>query len=828
MDGGNSVGKLTTAELLTKIFQLAEQEFTEPAFVLLKEKRAFQKGWPNKRPSLKEVIAHLERSEKNSIGIQPASLDCVVLDCDDGDGPDAAAEWAGEALACVTPSSSGLAHKGHVWVRCDKPNEVGNGKFTLEDPISGISAGDLRSSGGQVRLTDKALEILCASPFFEGQSMKAEGFSEIKSAATSSDCDPNFDPDHGREVNLADDGGDALEQMLEQPDDRSDTIFALAGNLKSRGVSFNGALEFLEPHTVAWIKISTGEDDEKYAGKGLKRQLNLAWEKHPPFVAAADDFDDDIEQDLQHSADKPKPKPQIRVQEGKLVRMEEAAKKALFIGAEAEILQRHGQLVRPVRLGKSEVEGGVRRNAGATVLMPINEHWLQKRMAQTATWYRKAIEKPTQEGGKGKSKMHPTDPPVKVARLILSDQGDWPFHTLVGMVAGPTVDIQTGRTIDTPGIDPDTGLLAVFDPGDFPRIDPTVEREGATERMNRVEHALFRGMPFVDEPSRAVAMSALITALVRPTLKAAPMHIFDAAMAGTGKSKMASVVGVLATGVEPSASAWARSDEENEKRIASLFRRGDPVVLFDNVDARRGDKLDGNILNIVLTQDPASIRVLGKTEDEVLNTRLMVMATGNNVVVTGDSCRRVVKCRLDAKCSEPERREFDFDPVKVAKTQRPKLVVDLLEALAAYILAGKPTDPPPLGSFEDWTTIRGMLIWCGYADPAETIADVKAADQDRNERLFALENWHLAFEDSWVTGAELEAFVAARSEGLESEFGHEMLEACDAMIEFLFDRKTDKTWIGRALSKTDGLAAGDFYLKVKTGRSAQFRVTKQT
>jgi hypothetical protein len=52
----------------------------------------------------------------------------------------------------VTPSSSGLAHKGHVWVRCDKPNEVGNGKFTLEDPISGISAGDLRSSGGQVRL----------------------------------------------------------------------------------------------------------------------------------------------------------------------------------------------------------------------------------------------------------------------------------------------------------------------------------------------------------------------------------------------------------------------------------------------------------------------------------------------------------------------------------------------------------------------------------------------------------------------------------------------------------------------------------------------------
>jgi len=589
--------------------------------------------------------------------------------------------------------------------------------------------------------------------------------------------------------------------------------------------------EYADHGTIIGLRWDSLHSDNKGARvtyKTLHKLLRDAGaEDAIPRTPAKDDFDDLDPDDVPPEAGKEaKPaRPSVRVGEGRLLAMAKAAKEALFEGAGHEVLQRHGQLIRPLRLGRTTDESGVRHRAGATVLMPINEHWLQKRMAETADWYRRAVEKPRNGEGKGKAKNAPADPPVKVARLILNDQGDWPFHSLTGMVAAPTVDVGTGQIVDRPGIDPDTGLLAVFDPGDFPRIEPDVGRDGAVERLRRVEHALFRGMPFVDDASRSVAMSALVTALVRPTLRTAPMHLFDAAMAGTGKSKMASVVGVLATGVEPSASAWASSEDENEKRIAALYRRGNPVVLFDNVDAKRGDRLDGNILNIVLTQDPASIRVLGKTEEEVLNTRLMTMATGNNIVVAGDFCRRAVKCRLDAKCAEPERRVFDFDPVAVARAERPRLVADLLEALAAYLAAGRPADPAPLGAVEDWTAVRGLLLWCGMADPADTIADVKATDMDRSDLMDAMETWRLAFDDEWATGADLAAFVAGAADDLDCPLGREMLEGAESMVEALFGGKRDKAWIGRELVQNGGVAAGTYYLEVKAERrSSRFRV----
>jgi hypothetical protein len=540
---------------------------------------------------------------------------------------------------------------------------------------------------------------------------------------------------------------------------------------------------------------------------------------------AENDFDDDIS--FPEDKSEPEPLPYILSREGRRVEMVEEAKKALFRAAPSEILQRHGTLVRPVRLGDQVIDGGVRHSRGATVLKELNEPWLLKKMDMCANWYRRTQNKSRQGDEAPQYKRTRTDPSQVVARIILNDQGAWPFYHVRGMVTAPTVDVSTGEIVDRPGINPETGLLAVFDDNEFPRLKRGIDREAAKERLWRVHDQLFRDMPFADEPSRAVAMSALVTALVRPTMRTAPLHAFDAAMPGTGKSKMASIVGVVAMGVEPSASSWATSEEENEKRLSALLRNGSPVILFDNVDASRGDRLSGNMLNIVLTQDPASIRVLGKTEEAILNTRVMMMATGNNLAVVGDACRRIVKCRLDARCSEPEKRRFDWDPVEVARSQRSKIISGLLEALIAYLDAGRTYDPPPLGSFEDWTSVRGLLAWCGFADPADTVADVKATDEGRRNLALALETWFHAFDDSWISAAELETFLADEPD-LEHALGRELLEGQDAMRDGLLGQRTSKNWIPKELLKVNGVSAGEYYLEVKrTSRLAQFRVVKQ-
>ena len=119
--------------LLTSFVEAAEHQGHEPALVLLKDKRAFQKNWPERRPTLKQALSHLKADQsRNAVGIQPASLSHVVLDCDEGDGPEAAAEMLierhGNVVACVTPSTSGRVDRGHVWVRSEDARSIGNWK----------------------------------------------------------------------------------------------------------------------------------------------------------------------------------------------------------------------------------------------------------------------------------------------------------------------------------------------------------------------------------------------------------------------------------------------------------------------------------------------------------------------------------------------------------------------------------------------------------------------------------------------------------------------------------------------------------------------------
>jgi putative DNA primase/helicase len=339
--------------------------------------------------------------------------------------------------------------------------------------------------------------------------------------------------------------------------------------------------------------------------------------------------------------------------------------------------------------------------------------------------------------------------------------------------------------------------------------------------------ALFREMPFVDGPSRSAAASLLLTALLRPLLRSAPMHLVDAAAPGTGKSKLAEAAALIATGGEPTTVIWSGRPEEDEKRIGSALRAADPFVLFDNVE----HPLGGGQLAAALTQDPVNIRVLGQSELMTLGTRVMVAATGNNIAVAGDVGRRCVKARLDARTPEPEKRRFDWDPVKVARERRRELATQLLGAVAAYVRAGRPSDPPALGSFEAWTVVRGTLLWLGWDDPAETVADVKATDHSRAAEAEALATLNLAFdqgdgEGGPFTASDLERFMDP-SDHLarpDDPLGAQLLEGKEAVAGHLLDGATSRQWMARRLKERDGLAAGEYYLEAGGRRTTSFRV----
>lgn len=283
---------------LRRLTDAAKARGHEPVFVLLRDKKAFQKDWPNLKVSASEALQHIAKDpEKNAVGIQPASIGCVVFDCDEGEGPEAAFEALkyerGDVVACVTPSSSGKPNKGHVWVRCDDPASVRNWKFSIEDPLEGEASGELRSTG-QVRLNPVSVALIADHLLSDeiGQEMAVSDFASYRTSSVA-EIDVGFDRQAGREPTA--DELSALADRLDGPDEgpRFEHLYALAGDLKCAGISFDAVLDLLSQRAPGWL-AEDGDDDGKFAGGELERHLVLAWSKLSAYVEPSDDFDDDL------------------------------------------------------------------------------------------------------------------------------------------------------------------------------------------------------------------------------------------------------------------------------------------------------------------------------------------------------------------------------------------------------------------------------------------------------------------------------------------------------------------------------------------------------
>lgn len=437
----------------------------------------------------------------------------------------------------------------------------------------------------------------------------------------------------------------------------------------------------------------------------------------------------------------------IVIEGGKLTEIVDRAQAALLKAT--PIYQRGGLLTRVIKLDTATGDAkDVRREAGSTMLIAVREPWLIEQMGQVLEWFTK----------NKKGEPAPADPSPIYARTLLS-RAEWPFPVLRGVVTAPTL-ARDGRIIETPGFDTASGLLVDITAGSFPKVPPSPSQEDAHLALAKLRHPL-RKFPFVDRPAdpdkdavkaaEAVALSALLTALVRVSLRTAPMHGFDAPTAGTGKSLLAEMAGLLAMGFRPPALSQGKTAEEDEKRLATVLFAGDPVIHIDNCE----EPISGDFLCSMLTQEVVQARILGLSERRVLPSTALVLASGNNLTFAGDTSRRAVVCRLDAKVERPDTRKFDFDCHADVLDNRPELVVAGLTILRAYAKAGRPMKLTPMGSFNDWEWIRGALVWLGCADPADTRSTILDNDPEKEELIAVLDLWSRAVGGTPTTVAEI-------------------------------------------------------------------------
>ena len=192
----------------------------------------------------------------------------------------------------------------------------------------------------------------------------------------------------------------------------------------------------------------------------------------------------------------------------------------------------------------------------------------------------------------------------------------------------------------------------------------------------------------------------------------APIHAISAPMPGSGKSYLATLSVMLATGEHMPAIAQGGDDIETDKRLVAAALNGRPVLVLDN--ARH--IVQGDFMCQVGERPLLLLRPLGTSTPVQVRNTFTTIIDGNNLTVADDLVRRVVRAVIDPNLAEPERRQFRLDPVDMVRAERGRYVAACLTIVLAYIAAGSPCRLPRLASYRQWSDrVRSPLVWLGRA-----------------------------------------------------------------------------------------------------------------
>ncbi len=702
------------------------------ALIALTGKVPVHKGWQNKKaPALAEVERWLRKG--HNLGLRTGLVSgVIVIDDDSPDGSACADLNLPKTVTVIT--GSGKQH--HYFKAPDF--KIGNSVKTLADGI------DVRGDGGQVvfvgsihpetkqpyrwapGLSPAEVDLATLPDAIITKLRKAKPSSSkvefVKGDGTASGEDQRV-----RTYANAALAAEVRRVQQSTEGNRNDTLnraaFAL-GQIVGAGALDREQVRLALKAAAAVCGLTEAEIDQTI-DSGI-----VAGMKEPRDIAAAMQAHAESEADDQGEADDNRPP--ISIYPGCLPTAVSKAERVLLRQQPPLIYQRGTTLVRIVWLPEA---GAGRTIRTRPVIQEVTNNFLIDKLTDLIAW--RKVERRTGD-------LYPVDCPERVALTLLSRSGAWNVPPLIGVIDCPTLR-SDGEVLDTEGYDKESGLYVALGGRKWPAVPDQPTQEDAHAALRQLLWVL-RDFPFLGRADRAVALAALLTALIRPSLHTAPLFAFRAAKMGSGKSLLADVVAMIATGRPAAVMSQGADENEDKKRMLPILAEGDTVAVIDNIERPFGSAALCSILTQTIWRD----RVLGASRTMTLpTTNTTWIATGNNIVFVGDITTRVVACDLDPKCEHPEARKFEVNLYDYIPKHREELVVAALTILRAYHVAGRPDlNLPVFGRFEEWSNwIRSALVWLGEADPCDTRRRVEETDPVRAELTSLLAALHAHFND---------------------------------------------------------------------------------
>lgn len=330
--------------------------------------------------------------------------------------------------------------------------------------------------------------------------------------------------------------------------------------------------------------------------------------------------------------------------------------------------------------------------------------------------------------------------------------------------------LPSGEIVTHPGYHAKTETYADFDAESFGDVPANPTRNDLVMALT----ALWRpwgSFRFATPHDRAGMLAAIIGAVCRPGMDVAPGVLFDAPMAGSGKTLAAVGLGTLILGRRCPVTVGINfsDDDEVRKMLVADAIAGTDVILLDNLHGH----LQSAALEGLVTAGVLKGRVIGASMNFEGEVRATVYLTSNNASLNRDLARRFVRVRIDHGVERPQSLTFDFCPVERALAERLHIAQSVLTVTSGYFAAGAPTIGRGDAGFPQWNRlVRQSVLWAikeeltdeaglgSMGDPAHFIMEEAGRSDPESEALaMLLEGLRQRFDDDWFMARDVAAWL---------------------------------------------------------------------
>lgn len=525
-------------------------------------------------------------------------------------------------------------------------------------------------------------------------------------------------------------------------------------------------------------------------------------------------------------------RPRIRVTHELHINVREAIK---ALRVDENLYQREKKLVCVTRVSREESDDSLPIDTddghthhqlveGTPQIIELEMPTVRERLTEAAVF---------QKWNEKQQRYVPIMPTDEIVSAVHKRKGTWPgIRTIVGIIETPIMR-PNGTIIQTPGFDKHTHY--VYMPNDkFPEVtDAKATQENAKWAYGFLSE-IFEDFPYVNQAHRSVPIAAILTLVARTAiLGSVPAFLFDASTRGSGKTLQTDAIATVVTGRGAPRMNYTVDEIELEKILAGYALKGSSFICLDNVPAMRpfgGGPMD----RVITARDEVELRVLGANKVLTLPWRAVVMATGNNMSLYGDTGRRVLMARLEPTEENPEyRTKFKHDDLLGwIRKERSRMVAAALCILRAYFRAGRPDlGCARWGSFEEWSRLIPHAIkFAGGADPmfARPEKEEEADPELRSIRCFVTRMHELLTGEDFRISSVIDLLYKCQrthdSDGLQ-----DVRDAVEALVGRRGMKREDKLNIpdsvelGRKLAAFKGRVINNLRLTSKTGGGGVMR-----